>query len=181
MLFLKDLMVTHNELRNYKSVIEMSNFVRNGRFFDISYLLNFAKANNLSKISPLIQITQFEDGKLFIMDGHHRVVSCLAGQRNFLDSSEFKISLWTYREYIEISHDQGWYTPFDPRTHVRTSDFASFKKKAKEKFTNGESVDDITRWIFANQSQFLTERRIWTANELYDIMKNTNDSHQENL
>ena len=35
---------------------------------------------------------------------------------------------WTYGEYLEINFGCGWVTPFDPRTHARKADFASWKQ-----------------------------------------------------
>lgn len=168
MILLKNLIVTHNELRHKESLNEMSNFVASGKIYDKIHLENFSKIKNFSKPSPVIQITQFEDGQLFVHDGHHRIVSCFLGGRFFLADQEYEITRWNYKEYMEISYDQEWYTPFDPRTHVRVPDFNSFKKRIKDKLLSGESMNQITDWINDNKHLYCCKRLVFSVKDLVD-------------
>lgn len=151
------LMVTHNHLRHKENLHEMVQYVANGGLWTAEFLKKFSESKGLSRVSPLIQLSRFEDGVVYLHDGHHRAVSTFLAGRYTLDPAEYQITEWTYPEYLEISHANGWYTPFDPRIHTRTPDFAKFKKQAKEKFL----IDPIEaeKWILDNQNLYREPRK----------------------
>jgi len=77
-----------------------------------------------------VALTEFEDGSVYIHDGHHRAFACvIAGKTHFLEN-EYFIKKWTYQDYIDINREQNWVTPFDPRTHLRIGNFFDFKNTA---------------------------------------------------
>jgi hypothetical protein len=165
MINLSSLNVTHNELRNASALEEMVKYVKNGGLWDKAAL----SAHNPARPSPLIQITQFEDGQLFIHDGHHRSASIYLAGRTFLHDTEYEISKWTYHDYAVISHANGWYTPFDPRHFCRTPDFAKFKHQARQKFIDGNETEAI-QWIEDNPQIYCEPRTIHSVLDLVTWM-----------
>lgn len=132
---LKNLIVTQEEVRPTITLPPMIQFVRDGGFWTLEALLRYASLHG-QRLSPLIQLSRFEDGLLYIHDGHHRCVSTHLGGRDHLLESEYVVTDWTYDQYLEVNFANGWYTPFDPRTQVRVADIRPFKglvrKKLKE-------------------------------------------------
>jgi hypothetical protein len=142
----------------------MIRYVSEGGVWTKHYLEEYSQKMGLGRVSPLIQLSRFDDGKVFLHDGHHRVVSTHLAGRSILLPEEYEISEWTYPEYLEINHGNGWYTPFDPRIHTRTPDFGKFKKLAKEKFI----LDPIEaeKWILENQHLYREPRKFHFVPEL---------------
>lgn len=151
------LIVTHNYLRHKENLHEMVQYVADGGLWTAEFLKKYSESKGLKRVSPLIQLSRFEDGAVYLHDGHHRVVSTLLAGRFVLDSTEYQTTEWTYSDYLEISHTNGWYTPFDPRIHTRTPDFAKFKKQAKERFL----IDPVEakKWILNNQNLYCELRK----------------------
>ena len=151
------LIVTHNYLRHKEDLHEMIQYVADGGLWTAEFLKKYSKSKGLNRVSPLIQLSRFEDGAVYLHDGHHRVVSTLLAGRSILDSTEYQITEWTYPDYLEISHTNGWYTPFDPRSHTRIPDFTKFKKQAKERFL----IDPVEaeKWILNNQNLYCEPRK----------------------
>ena len=154
---IEQLIVTHNHLRHKENLHEMVRYVAEGGLWTPDFLKKFSQEKGLDRVSPLIQLSLFEDGAVYLHDGHHRVVSTFLAGRKELNPSEYHIANWTYPEYLEISHPNGWYTPFDPRLHTRTPDFGKFKKQAKEKFL----IDpiDAEKWVLDNQHLYREPRK----------------------
>lgn len=163
MLSLQGLMSNHNRLRHPEILDSMVEFVTHGGVFDQTTLAKFAAVKG-SRVAPLIHITRFEDGVLMVHDGHHRTVACILGARSFLHDGEYYIEDDTYKSYLEVSHNNGWYTPFDPRTHVRLPDFGVFKYEARDKFNSGES--NVEAWIRDNHHRYRVERELTLIHEL---------------
>ena len=168
---LENLIVTQIGNRHCKQLKEMANYVKNGGRWTKDYMTEFAKKHNLPYTSSLIQISRFEDGQEFIHDGHHRSITTKLGGRDFLYPEEYEVKEWTYDSYIEINHENGWYTPFDPRIHVRKADFLEFKKMARNKFLT--EPDKAAQWILNNVDLFRRERTVWT---ICDLIKEENFS-----
>ena len=126
-LSLSSLIPTHGALRNFQQVETMIRFVLEGGVFDRKTLDCFAAEKGI-KPSPLIQITEFEDGDRYIHDGHHRALSIYMGGRKEIYESEYETTRWTYEQYLEVNFGQNWVTPFDPRTEVRIADLKQWKQ-----------------------------------------------------
>lgn len=128
------LIPTQYHVRDIESVIFMSGLVSNGEIF------NEQKINELGKLisrsrNPLISVCRFEDGSLYIRDGHHRVVSILLGGRKHLYEKEYLIEDRKYSDFTELSENAikaGWITPFDPREELRKADFLEYKKNVPD-------------------------------------------------
>lgn len=127
------LIPTQHSLRDFSVLPEMTRFVTDGGVFNHNTLSSFNKDSNRG--SSLISLNQFEDGKIYIQDGHHRITSIHLDHRDFLYPEEFKLERWTYDHYTELSErsiSSGWLTPFDPRTEIRHPEFHSFKTKVPQ-------------------------------------------------
>lgn len=158
------------------NLCEMIGYVKNNGFWNKEYIENYSKQLGITRISPLIAINQFEDGELYLHDGLHRTISTILGGRNFLREDEYFVTYWKYQEYIDIAPQNNWFTPFDPKIHVRLPDFSKFKQKAKERYES--SPETLNEWILANTSEFRTDRKIRTVLELAEQYKNTYKCHK---
>ena len=171
---LEKLRLMQSDLRHWDSMEEMSLFVKNGGFWTQDYLKEYSELNNLPSVSPLIAITKFEDGECYIHDGHHRCVATWLGERKFLREDEYILKEWTYDYYTEFAPHNNWFTPFDPRTHVRKPDFAAFKKAARE-FCQKYLLNHLMMaepWLMKHQHEYLVPRELEFLPELASI-KNT--------
>lgn len=161
---LSNLLVMQSDLRHWDDIQSMIEYVKDGGFWTAEYLASYAKEKNLTRISPLISVSSFEDDSDFVHDGHHRCVATWLGGRDFLRDDEFNLSKWEYKDYLEIAPENNWYTPFNPKTHVRTADFAAFKKEARDRFQ--QDANAALDWLYNNFQQFRTPRTIHTVPEL---------------
>ena len=155
-LLLKNLMVLQADLRHRNDIQTMAEYVKNGGYWTKECLEEYSKSQKLTRISPVIAISQFEDGLQFIHDGLHRSVSTWLGGRDYLRPDEFVLTNWKYEEYEEISPQNNWYTPFNPKIHLRVADLSVFKKEAKEKFK--ADLEAATEWLWQNSDKFRVNR-----------------------
>jgi len=166
---LKQLIVTQDELRNEQQICQMTEFVRNGGMFNQRSLALFAEEHGTDP-SPLIKINKFEDGQLFIHDGHHRILSIYLGNRDHLLPEEYVVTRKSYQDYLDIVFEKneqwiGWMTPHDVRTELRLPDIHEFKELVLREFrANGEqAAHDL---IVANRNQFVKPRQVRYVHEL---------------
>lgn len=164
MLPLEDLVVMQDDLRHWDHMGDMIQYVRHGGFWTAEYLKNYSAAMKLPRVSPLIAVSRFEDGKSYIHDGHHRSIATFLGGRDYLREDEYHLTEWAYSKYLEIAPENGWYTPFDPRLHVRTADFADFKHEARDRFQKDHQT--ALQWVLDNVNRFRTERRLWSLADM---------------
>lgn len=160
---LKDLRVMQNDLRQH-NMTDMVAFVKKSGFWTQECLKLFSQNKKLTRVSPLIAISRFEDGLDFLHDGHHRCVATWLAGREYLAPEEFQITFWKYDDYLDISPQNNWYTPFNPKTHVRTADFAKFKAEAKERFQ--EDQKSAVDWLYEHLDDFRTIRTVNNVPEL---------------
>lgn len=163
MIILADLFVMQYDLRHTDQLREMTAHVRFGGYWTPEYLALYAREKGF-KPSPLIQISRFEDGLLYVHDGHHRCVSTILGGRDHLILDEFNINEWKYEQYLEVNHAAGWYTPFDPRLHLRSGDFTAFKKEARGRFLVQPPLAEA--WVRAHVGRFRRDRTFGTVPEM---------------
>jgi len=114
----------------------MMDYVAGGGRWSEAALHDYAARHGL-RPSPLIQLSQFPDqadrpGLLLVHDGHHRLVATHLAGRDFLYPEEYRVTPWTYEQYLAINFVCGWVTPFDPRTHARRADFGVWKRQVLE-------------------------------------------------
>jgi hypothetical protein len=166
MLNIYDLTVTQKNIRNVEQLRDMVKIVKDGGFFTQNCL---QKHPHRGDKTPCIEITQFEDGKNFIHDGHHRVVSILLGGRDFIDNTEYRIRKFKYEDYLLPNLITAWWTPFDPRTDVRLSDMTEFKTLIKELIDKEESTKIVLEKIEQNRHLYLESRdNINTPNDFIE-------------
>lgn len=75
-------------------------------------------------------VFSFPDGRKFLHDGHHRVVSIWLGGRRHLEAQEYVVINSTYENITSVLFDKFFVTPFDPRTEMRLGEFGEFKRTA---------------------------------------------------
>lgn len=165
MLSVNELLVTQKKIRNAEQLKTMIQFVQSGGFFT-SNCLN--KHQSRGKISPLIEITVFEDGKHFIHDGHHRAASIVLGGRDFVDTTEYRIRKFTYEHYINPNLSAAWWTPFDPRVNVRLSDMTEYKKMIHQLVEQNAPSEVLLKAIEDNRHLYVEDRN--TILTLHDFV-----------
>jgi hypothetical protein len=119
-----------------ESLRRMTDFVAGGGVWSLDVLRQYAARQSLPA-PALIQLSEFpaEGGGpalLLVHDGHHRLVATHLAGRDFLLPQEYRVTRWSREDYRAVNFACGWVTPFDPRTHVRTADFAAWKRLVLE-------------------------------------------------
>lgn len=157
MIDIDDLTVTQSGFRHPSQIQNMVELISVGGKFDLPTLEKYSSGKDIR----LINISRFEDGRLFIHDGHHRVAAVYLGGRKYLYDDEYVIKDWTYSEYLEINFEKKWVTPFDPRTEVRVPDYGDYKKYVYTQLNlYGEQAAavaiDLQHWRYALPRTVLT-------------------------
>jgi hypothetical protein len=172
-----DLIVTHNQLRDSSGIPSMVEYIRGGGIWNRQRLEEYSKKHHPGRCSPLIQISRFEDGLLYLHDGHHRVVSIKIAGRPILLEEEYQIKDWRYEQYLEINFAAGWVTPFDPRTHCRRENTAAYKEmcrlvEASQDYLReiGQVVLGSQHWVRSNWFEYREPRFIRTVAELAQML-----------
>ena len=160
MLEIAKLGITQDHLRDPNQVCGMITFASSGGHFNKESLLDYRDLPE-----NLIEVSRFEDDALYLRNGHHR-----AG-RDCLYDDEYHISDWKYSNYsrIKFFRDngewQGWVTPFDVKTQVRTEDFLHFKRHVKALFFD-QGEDMAVEYIRSHSELYLKEKKLHTVHEL---------------
>jgi hypothetical protein len=147
----------------------MVQFVRDGGIFDMPTLVGRDPSH-----TDLIKLVRFEDGCVFVHDGHHRATAIWLGGRHVLDPCEFAIRDRKYIDYLEpnfLKPDEswlGWVTPFDPRTEVRCADFGRFKEKVRVLFY--EKGEDVARHYISLHTGYKATKKFDTVPQLADYV-----------
>ena len=162
---------TQDYIRNEKQIPGMTKFVSEDGIFTKEAIESYKPNANTPHL--LMRLTQFEDGKLFLGDGHHRIIGMVEAGREQLHRDEFFIERWNYEAYQEIVFTypdgkwMGWITPHDPRTEIRLPDLSEFKFHVKALFKReGEEV--ARKFILANKSKYCRPREVQTVQDLYE-------------
>ena len=162
MIKFNDLIVTQLSVRNIGQIPGMAKFVQDGGVFTKESLKQYAEQHG-EHASPLVQINRFEDGGLYILDGHHRGVGILAGGRDRFLPEEYRLLTHTYQDLLDIVFLRpdgswlGWITPFDPRTHVRLPDVKLFKDQVSEIYQH-YGAEKAIEFIRANPDLYSISR-----------------------
>lgn len=154
MLSIKDLKFTQLGLRQYDQLDQMVSFVKSGGIYTQAELDKFTGIQSTN----LIGISRFEDGELYVHDGHHRVVSILlSGVRDYLYPEEYIITDYTYFQYNRPNFKNNWYTPFDPKTQLRIADFFKYREKIK----NLTAIDEkkAIDYIAETREEYLVKKK----------------------
>jgi asparagine N-glycosylation enzyme membrane subunit Stt3 len=170
---ISSLIIMQEDLSEVDQFQEMVKFIRDGGFFTKTALEQHESditREALEEIKEypkvrLISITEFEDGTLFIHDGHHRIGAILKAGREYLRDDEYTITKMRYAQYDEINADANFVTPFVPYMEVRLSDFSDFKNTAIRLFRNGKPHDAVY-YIRNNRSKYCRVRQIRYVKDL---------------
>ena len=150
MIKIDDLIPTQAGLRNLTKLMGMTDAVRNGKVFNDN--------------KP-IDLSRFEDGQIYVHNGHHRVVACLMGERPELQADEYKITEWKYARYLEINFAVHFVTPFDPLTEVRVANFKGFWE-AVASVQMHQSEDDARMFIHRHRYLYCQPRNVWSVRDV---------------
>jgi SAM-dependent methyltransferase len=75
-----------------------------------------------------LKLVEFEDGRIFVHDGHHQFTSLKReGFETLREGVDFELSKFLYSDYTDINFSAGWVTPFDPRKSLRVAELGGFK------------------------------------------------------
>lgn len=155
MLHVDELFVTQKKIRNPEQLARMIEYVQSGGFFTKNCL---SKHKNREKISPLIEVTLFEDGRHFLHDGHHRAASIVLGNRDFLDTTEYRVRKFNYEDYLHPNLVAEWWTPFDVLTTVRLADMTEYKDLINELIAQNVDNSVILNAIEHNKHLYIENR-----------------------
>lgn len=160
----RSLKVTQSWIRNANRVKRMTEFVTAGGIFTAEFVAEFHQDEG---VYPLIQLSRFPDGGIYVHDGHHRAVALFLGGRANLLPEEYQVRDWaSYTPYSEINADAGWVTPLDLKLEVRLPDVMAFKRLAKE--TPVEELEELTRQL---RHMYAAPRQMDTVEELAQRIK----------
>lgn len=157
---LNELLVSQEQIRNPAQIGAMIQFVKQGGLW--------SELKSKKNYRP-ISITQFEDNRYMLHDGHHRVLSATLAGKNFLNADEYEIIPRTYNMYRSINIDADYVTPFDPLTEVRLPDFFEFKNQAIKIYK--KNPIEGKNFILKNRFIYCKKRSVFTILELAQIFK----------
>lgn len=175
MIQIADLIVMQEELTERDQFCEMVNFVKSGGFFTKTALEQHESKSSRTTLKELqnypkvrlISITKFEDGQMFIHDGHHRTGSVWAGGREYLRDDEYVINEMRYSQYDEVNPDASFVTPFIPEFEVRLADFSEFKNTAIGLIAEGK-VNEAVYYIRSHKEMYCQPRSWYYIHQIVE-------------
>jgi len=151
-LSLNNIGITQQELRNLEQIPGMVALVQKGGFFTAPIIELFA-----GESAPLIEIALFEDGNMFVRNGHHRCVATFIGGRNWLRGDEFVTKEWKYADFEDINfmdnQGNGWVTPLNVRREIRVANLAPFKDEVRKRFR--ENKEAAVEFILSHRENYV--------------------------
>lgn len=149
----------------------MIEHVKAGGKWNEAALASYCEGQGLSCYAK-ISLSRFEDGKIYIHDGHHRIYSTLFAGRKTLEEDEFLIRDWKYKDYNSVNHATGFYTPFNPRREVRKPDLALYRKFIGNQVVQGVPPHEIERLAWrAYQGLCAKVMRYWELRQFTEVNK----------
>eukprot|EP01100_Stratorugosa_tubuloviscum_P006560 TRINITY_DN281_c0_g5_i1.p1 TRINITY_DN281_c0_g5~~TRINITY_DN281_c0_g5_i1.p1 ORF type:complete len:262 (-),score=105.48 TRINITY_DN281_c0_g5_i1:153-938(-) len=168
---LSQLIITQRGIRNPESLLQLSRFISMGGRFNKGIMnMNTNINTNIdmnmyNSNKNLITIYRFEDGKLYLWDGHHRVVALFVAGRLFLHPDEYIIKLGTFKETNSILENENYFTPFDPRFEIRLPEFGAFKQCAFQ-ILKTRGIQGVQQFIKDCRGLYVAKRTFTNINEL---------------
>jgi hypothetical protein len=167
---LTKLIVSQNDLRHSATHLQqMIDYVKGGGYFTQEAMHEWATINGDRPDPPLIAVSRFPDGKEMIHDGHNRAVCMFLAGRSEIQDNEYFILNFTYEEYIALEPTNNWFTPFDPRTHIRKAEFGDYKRAARQFYVL--RPDHLDTFVKTSLDKYCVLRDLWTVLELAAIVK----------
>lgn len=147
----------------------MTEHVRNGGAFTIDNVHEFHPEDS---VFPLVKISRFANGDLYLHDGHRRAISIWLGGREYLLPNEYEIQDWdSIERYAEINLAANWITPIDLTTEVRLPDTRIYKRLIQE-----ADSEDATELIRNLKHMYATERKYGSVVELAEAVSKSNET-----
>lgn len=177
---ISELVPTQDYIRNEKQIPGMVKHVEDGGIFDQA-AIEAHLPNSVIRHS-LMRIVQFDDGALFLSDGHHRVIGILEGGRDTLHRDEFFVERWSYQDYLDIVFTypngdwMGWITPHDPWQEIRLPELASYKFEVKRIWKN-DGEEAAIEYIKGNKDKYCKKRTITSIQQLVDNYQEVSKTH----
>ena len=135
----------------------MIEFVESGGIFTLDRIQEFHPEDT---VFPLVHISRFPDGGMYLHDGHHRGVSIWLGGRDFLRPEEYTIRDWdSYDAYAYPNLSAKWYTPVSLDTEVRLPDTKNLKRFITEAIERKADPDEIIETIQTLRHMYATARK----------------------
>lgn len=157
---IEECFITQQGLRNVSQLKSMVEFVKGGGHFN---------KDGLKAPGPLIHIVRFEDGQLYIQDGHHRMCAMVLADRPFLWGDEYVVEDWEYQDYKDVNSDVGWLTPYDPRIEVRYPDYSDYKHEVQS-YLNKKGKSVAIEYINHHSHLYSCQRNFYHIRALIDRM-----------
>eukprot|EP01119_Soliformovum_irregulare_P006944 TRINITY_DN19354_c0_g1_i1.p1 TRINITY_DN19354_c0_g1~~TRINITY_DN19354_c0_g1_i1.p1 ORF type:complete len:256 (-),score=23.95 TRINITY_DN19354_c0_g1_i1:32-730(-) len=176
---ISDLYCTQTDLRHADVLPSISRLVRDGGILNhVTVAKHLEKQTSIDTEPHLVVIAKgFEDGRRYVWDGHHRLLGIWNAGRKFLYPEEFLFMAADYKLCSSIRYDLGFVTPYDPKSEVRSSNFAAFKGKIlKMALELGEDV--ATDEIHKSKSIYSSPRKVNTIPELHELYKSHFEKNQ---
>ncbi len=172
------LTVSQNDVRHdYEHLMGMVGYVKSGGLFTRKAIEAHAVLTGSRPDPPLIGITRFPDGVHMIHDGHNRVVACHWAGRTELDPDEYFVKEYGYEHYTDLEPENGWFTPFDPRTEVRLADFGKYKVAARLCYAN--NPDLLNMFVGMRKHWYCSPRDVVAVAEMADRLLLKFGSHKD--
>ena len=118
----------------------------------------------------LVKVVRFEDGELFLRDGHHRCIASLAGGRPTLRPTEYVIEDWEYSAWAAPNMTTGFITPYDPRRNIRQADLEAHRE-AVAQIVRDEGEDAAAAYIMAHPENYLAPGGRKGRDTLSDLLR----------
>jgi SAM-dependent methyltransferase len=117
-----------------------------------------AYVQGMGQFPKPIAINRFEDGALYVRDGHHALeIAKRLGMGPLEPGRHFVMEQHTYDQYGRIHFGQGWITPFDPRQSLRLAQLNGYRWLIN--YLRGTSNDEtVRRFIHAHPESYSIAR-----------------------
>jgi len=149
---IENLIVTQNSVRAPDSIEKLVEVARKGGKF------------------TGICLFSFPDGKIFLHDGHHRVVAIFMSGRMHLEPDEYVIINSTYDDINTVFFEKYFVTPYDPRVEMRHHDFGDFKQHALGLYKEGKE-EEARKYVEENRHLYSFPRCMTSINDLIETME----------
>ena len=153
------------------------NLLRSKQTFD-HFVQIFQSGMKNPQRQKKIYILETEDGARYIGDGHHYLAAALKCGVN-LNSIDMEIMSITRCKINSINFSCRYFTPYNPITHVRKSDFYDFKLRVSNIINSQSSVHrtikeaEAALFIYSNMEMYQELRVVNTLSELLERSEQT--------
>lgn len=126
--------------------------------------------SNFSDLERKIVIKEFDDGELYIHDGHHRILALYMAFSwdARLHEDEFILKSFKYEDFQKINWSCGWITPFNLREETRLPCVKEWKDHIVYRLLARDcSMGDLESYIYENGNRYKEKRQVNTIRDLY--------------